>query len=80
MSSRKTECVTEFVIETSIFHNSLPGLMSKVMAQKRGRTGVESNAMLASCGVRLALRRLHGAQAVTTFSQSIRPPRERGMM
>ena len=28
--------------------------------------------------IRPPLRRLHGAQAVTTFSQVVRPPRERG--
>src|SRR5690554_2645620 len=32
-----------------------------------------------SFGIRLPLRRLHGAQAATTFSQVVRPPLERGM-
>src|SRR3954451_19667130 len=31
-----------------------------------------------SCGRRSALRRLHGAQEVTMFSQLVPPPRERG--
>src|SRR5262249_18873254 len=44
-----------------------------------GIAGLDSNLMPASSGVRLALRLLHGFQAVTQFCHEVPPPRELGM-
>ena len=43
-----------------------------------GALGFTSRRISISSGRRLPLRRLHGAQEVTTFSQTESPPRERG--
>ena len=47
---------------------------SNMLGRRAGRAGC----ICASLGVRPPLRRLQGAQAVTMFSQLVRPPRERG--
>src|SRR3984957_382293 len=44
-----------------------------------GRCGLRCGCMWASRGVRPPLPRLQRAQAVTMFSQVVRPPRERGV-
>src|ERR1700676_4958407 len=44
-----------------------------------GRRGMRWGCRRASRGVRPPLESLHGAQAVTMFSQVLRPPRERGV-
>ena len=48
----------------------------QLVAGRPARLG--GSGMSASWGVRLALRRLQGEQAATTFSQLDSPPRERG--
>ena len=50
--------------------------MKSTGAGGRGRAG---SSMCTSCGRRFPLRRLHGAQEVTTFSQVESPPFERGI-
>ena len=50
--------------------------MKSTGAGGRGRAG---STIWISCGSRFPLRRLQGAQEVTTFSQLESPPRERGI-
>ena len=54
------------------------GAASRMNSTGAGGRGGWRSSMCTSCGRRLPLRRLHGAQEVTTFSQTDSPPFERG--
>ena len=55
------------------------GLASWMKTCGLGMRGLDRGCMLIWCGSRSPLRRLHGAQEATMFSQSEPPPFERGI-
>ena len=55
------------------------GVASRMKSTGAGGRGGCLRTMCTSCGSRFPLRRLQGAQEVTTFSQTESPPRERGI-